>query len=94
MLTKGDQIRMTQAIPDFVKAQIRTYVPYVVAFLVQLGFDIDTQLATAFFVMIGGSAYYFAVRLVAKWFPWAEVLLGVPAAPKYESVGAGRQRTV
>lgn len=70
---------------DFVYSQIRTVIPKVVALLVGLFGIPDSYSAemTLALSLIAGYAYYFAARLLGRWFPWAERLLGIPKPPTY-----------
>ena len=78
---------------DFVISMIRTWVPYAVAFivgwLVSLGvLDEETgkEAAAAIsggFVLVFGSAYYWAIRLFSKKWPGLEYLLGYKKPPVY-----------
>lgn len=80
---------------DFVIAQIRTYVPMLVGFLVTWLvaaniLDPDTSvtfqagLVSALTALLSG-LYYFLVRLLAEKWPGVGILLGVNKAPEYEA---------
>jgi hypothetical protein len=69
---------------------VRTVVPLAVggivsgalALGVDLGPDAETVLAPAVALLVGGF-YYWAVRKIAKRFPWVEHLLGVARVPVF-----------
>lgn len=67
---------------------VRTIVPYVIGFIITLaarwGIDIgpSAELTGALTVLIG-TAYYVAVRLLAKRWPGLERLLVVKSTPTY-----------
>ena len=80
---------------DFVIAQIRTYVPMLVGFLVTWLvaaniLDPDTSVTfqagrvSALTALLSG-LYYFLVRLLAEKWPGVGILLGVNKAPEYEA---------
>ena len=80
---------------DFVIAQIRTYVPMAVGFLVtwlitanildpETSVAVQTGLVSALTALLSG-LYYFIVRLLAEKWPSVGVLLGVNKAPEYGS---------
>ena len=78
---------------DFIIAQIRTYTPMIVGFLVNWlvavnVLDPDAAIGvTAGLVAAGtaifGGLYYFIVRLLAEKWPGVGVLLGYNKAPAY-----------
>jgi len=78
---------------DFVIAQIRTYVPmavgFVLSYLVTKGIlDADTSQSAGVAISSGltallGAVYYFVVRFAAEKFPWVGVFLGYNKAPAY-----------
>ena len=81
---------------DFIISLIRTWVPIgvglVVAWLTAQGIlDEETSKAavinlSATLTAIFSGAYYLGVRLLAKWQPGFEWLLGAPKAPEYPVV--------
>lgn len=78
---------------DFVIAQIRTYVPIAVGFVLSLlvargvidegtSAEATAAIASGLTAVLSG-AYYFAVRALAERWPFFGSLLGVNIAPKY-----------
>jgi len=78
---------------DFLISLIRTWVPYLVAFVVGwlvsqgvIDEETGTEASAAIsggFVLLFGSAYYWLVRVLANRWPWFGYLLGVNKAPEY-----------
>ncbi|NIL44019.1 hypothetical protein HCB17_25055 [Salinispora arenicola] len=84
---------------DYLISLIRTAVPAAVGALLawlasQAGIVLDGDSSTALtagVVALTMAGYYALVRVAEARWPWLGVLLGTPAAPKYE-VLAARQR--
>lgn len=72
---------------------VRTLVPFLVGFVASVltaqGFDVPQEFQDnlgSFLTFAFGGVYYIVVRFLAKKFPQAEWLLGVPAKPVYQDV--------
>lgn len=78
---------------DFIIAQIRTYTPMLVGFVVSWLVSVSlidpatsAEAAaglTAFFTALFGGVYYFLVRWLAEKWPSIGILLGYNKAPEY-----------
>ena len=70
---------------DLLAAVVRTAVPYIVSYvaavLVKHGFEFNQDQINAAVVPVGGSVYYFFVRILEQYFPKAGWLLGVAKTP-------------
>lgn len=78
---------------DYLISLIRTAVGAALAWLAsEAGIVLDSGTAlTAGVVALAMAGYYALVRVAEARWPWLGVLLGTPAAPRYEAPAARRQ---
>ncbi len=69
---------------QFITRFVRTVVPFIVAWFVALGVDVDAAAIEEGLVAIIGALYYALVAWLEPRFPWIGWFLGIAKEPKYD----------